>query len=117
MLSIDIAGGVVIEDQHEAGDASERAGAEMGQVGNAGHLNLDWHGDLALNLFGTATWPLGDDLDVVVGNVGIGFNGQSAKSYDAPPSQQENAAQHQPTAFEGKIDKSANHLLVSLGLK
>ena len=79
VLAIDVAGGVVVEDEHQAGEAGQRGGAEMGEVGNAGHLDLDRDGDLALDLFGAAARPLGDDLDVVVGDVGVGFDGQARK--------------------------------------
>ena len=51
----------------------------MRKVGNAGHLNLDRHRDLALNFFSAAARPLGDDLNIVVGYVGIGFDGQVAE--------------------------------------
>ncbi len=77
MLAIDVAGGVVVEDEHQAGEAGQRGGAQMSEVGDAGHLNFDGHRDLALDLFGGAAGPLGDDLDVVVGDVRIGFDGQS----------------------------------------
>ena len=51
----------------------------MCKVGNAGHLDFDGDGNLALDLFGAAAGPLGDDLDVVIGDVRIGFDGQVAK--------------------------------------
>ena len=47
--------------------------------GNAGHLHFDRHGDLLLDLFGGAPRPLGNDLDVVVGYVGVGLHRQVMK--------------------------------------
>ena len=46
----------------------------MGEVRQAVHLSFDGDGDLLLDFFGGATGPLGDDLHVVVGDVGIGFH-------------------------------------------
>ena len=45
-------------------------------------------GDLLLDLFGGAAGPLRDDLDVVVGDVGIGLDGQVVERDDAPDEQQ-----------------------------
>ena len=56
----------------------------MLHVRDAGHLDLDGDGDLLLNLFGGASGPLRDDLDVVVGDVGVGFDGQVVERDDAP---------------------------------
>ena len=80
VLAIHVAGGVVVEDQHQAGEPGQRGGAQMREVGNAGHLDFDRHRDLALDLFGAAARPLGDDLHVVVGDVGVGFDGQIAET-------------------------------------
>jgi hypothetical protein len=80
----------------------------MGQVRNAGHLDFDGNRDLAFDLLGAAPRPLRDDLDVVVGNVGIGLNGQSAEREDAPNSEQQNSAKDEPPALEREIDESTN---------
>ena len=112
VLAIHVAGGVVVEDQHQAGEAGQRGGAQMGEVGNAGHLDFDRHRDLALDLFGAAARPLGDDLDVVVGDVGVGLDGQVAERDDAPGGEHHHAAEHQPAVLEREIDECANHLLV-----
>ena len=51
----------------------------MLQVRHAVHHDLKRNGDLLLHLFGGAARPLGDDLDVVVGHVGIRFDGQAVE--------------------------------------
>ena len=89
----------------------------MRQVRNAGHLNLDRHGDLALDLFGAAARPLRDDLHIVVGHIGIGLDGQIAKRDDAPGGEHHHAAEDQPAVLEREIDECANHLLVPRGFK
>ena len=54
VFAIHVARGVVIEDEHEAGEAGQRGGAQMGEMGDAGHLDFDGHGDLAFDLFGAS---------------------------------------------------------------
>ena len=78
----------------------------MREVGDAGHLNLDGHGDLALNLFGAAARPLGDDLDVVVGDVGIGFDGQVAKGDDAPRGENDTPPSTSQRLFSAKSTRA-----------
>ena len=51
----------------------------MLHVRDAGERDLKRHGDLLLDLLGGAARPLRDDGDVVVGDVGIGFDGQVVK--------------------------------------
>ena len=112
LLAIVLVGGVVVEDQHDAGESGERGGTQMLQVGNAGHLDFDGDGDLLLNLFGGAARPLRDDLDVVVGDVGIGLDGQAVEGDDAPGKEQNRGSDHEPAIVQGEIDEAADHLLV-----
>lgn len=51
----------------------------MLQVGNTVYLSFYGDGDLLLNFFGGATGPLGNDLDIVIGDVGIRFDGKIVK--------------------------------------
>ena len=117
VLAVDVAGGVVVEDQHQAGQAGQRGGAQMREMGNAGHLNLNRHGDLALDLFSGAARPLGDDLHVVVGYVGVGLDGQRAEADNAPGGEHNHCAEDQPAVLEREIDECANHLLVPRGFE
>ena len=48
----------------------------MLQVRQPVHHDFDGNRDLLLHLFGGAAGPLRNDLDVVVGYVGISFHGQ-----------------------------------------
>ena len=56
----------------------------MLQVRDAVHHDFDRDGDLLLHFFGGAAGPLGDDLDVVVGDVRIRFDRQVVEG-DARP--------------------------------
>jgi hypothetical protein len=63
--AVAVAGRIVIEDEHQAAETSQGCGAQMGEVGNAGHLDLDGHCNLAFDLFCASARPLRDDLHVV----------------------------------------------------
>ena len=50
----------------------------------ASHLHLERDADLLLYFFGSAARPLRDDLDIVVGNVGVSLDRKVLKSDSAP---------------------------------
>src|ERR1700752_2242188 len=81
----------------------------MGHVGNAGHLNLDGCGDLLLDLFGGTTGPLCDDLNVVVGDVGIGLDWKIMEGHDSPAEEHDSKTEDEPAVVQRKIDETANH--------
>ena len=81
----------------------------MNHVGNAGHLDFDGDGDLLFYFFGGTPGPLGNDLHIVVRNIGVRLDGQVAKRDDAPAKKQNGCAQHQPAIVESKIDEPAYH--------
>src|SRR5271170_3408816 len=81
----------------------------MLHVGNTGHLDLDRHGDLLLDVLRRTPRPLSDDLDVVVGDVGIGLYRQVMKRDDAPREKQGREAEHQPAVIQRKIDQAPYH--------
>jgi len=47
----------------------------MRHMRNTGHLDLERYGNQLLYLFSSSTGPLRNDLDVIVGDVGIGLHG------------------------------------------
>ena len=81
----------------------------MFHVRDARHLDLDGNGDLLLDLFGGAAGPLRDDLHVVVGDVGIGFNRQVMERDNAPDEEKDGGSDDEPSVIEGKVDEAANH--------
>ena len=87
--------GFVVEDQLEVGEAEERKRAQMRRCRNAVHRDFQRNRDLLLDLLGGDAGPLGDDLDVVVGHVRIGFHRQAVERNDAPAEQQDGDGQHQ----------------------
>ena len=117
VLAVDVARGVVIEDEHQAGKPRQRGRAQMSQVRNPGHLYLYRDRDLALDFFGAAAGPLGDDLDVVIGHIGIRFDRQIAERNDSPRRHNQNAAENQPAVCQCEINKCAKHLLVPRSFK
>src|ERR1700729_268211 len=81
----------------------------MCHVRYAGHLDLDRRGDLLLDFFGRAARPLRDYLDVVVGNVWIGFDGKIMEGHDSPAEEHHGKAEDEPAVVQRKIDETANH--------
>src|SRR5579871_2940698 len=86
-LAVPIVGGLIVEDQHQAGESEERGGAQMFEMRDAVHHDLDGNSDLLFHFFSGASGPLGDDLDVIVGDVGVGFDRQIVKRSCAPNEQ------------------------------
>ncbi len=68
--------GVVIEDQLQIGEPENRERAQVHDARNPVHHDFERNGDLLLDLFGGDSRPLRDDLDVVIGDVGISFHGE-----------------------------------------
>ncbi len=81
----------------------------MNHVGDAGHLDFDGNGDLLLYFFGGTPGPLGDDLDIIVGDVGVGFDREIAEGNDAPGEEQNGSAENEPAIVESKVDEPAYH--------
>ena len=108
---------VVVENQPQVGEAEQRKRAQMGHARDAVHRDFERNRDLLLDLFGGDSRPLGDDLNVIVGHVGIGFNGKSVKRDDSRAHQQERESQHEGAFVEGKVDYPADHLLFHRALE
>src|ERR1017187_2028767 len=89
----------------------------MREMRNAGHLYFNRYSDLALNLLRAAARPLGDDLNVVVGHVGICLDGQIAERDDAPGGEHNDAPKDKPAIGKREVDECANHLLVPRSFK
>src|SRR6202790_113612 len=83
----------------------------MSQVGNTIQLDLKRDGDLLFHLFCGVTGPLGNDLDVGVGDVWIGFNGQIVERNDAPNEQDDSETHHQDPIVQRQVNQVTDHLL------
>ena len=107
--AVPVVGGLIVENEHHAGEAKERIGTEMLQVRKPVHLDFDGNGDLLFHFFGGAARPLGDDLNVIVGDVGVGFDRKIVKRNRAPNEQQHGESQNQETVIECVVHEGANH--------
>ncbi len=108
-LAIGIVDGIVVENQHHAGESEQRLRAQRHQFRQPVHLDFDGDGDLLLHFLGGTAGPLRDDVDVIVGDVGIGFDGQVLEGDRAPDGQQDaDGENHEPVA-ESEIDELLEH--------
>ena len=115
-LPVPIVVGIVVEDKHHAGEAEKRDGAQMREVRQSIHLNFDGNGDLLFDLFGGAAGPLGDDLDVVVRDVRIGFHRQVVERDRTPDQQQHRQREHHEAVIQREIDEALHHTIGLLAL-
>ena len=69
---------------------------------------------LLLHFFRRPPGPLGDDRDVVIGDVGIGLDGQVVERNSAPDRQQNRGRDHHEAVIKGEIDKGPNHISITL---
>ncbi len=74
LLAVQIVTGLIVEDQHHTGQAEQGCGAQVIEVWDSVHYDLDRNRNLLLHLFRGPSGPLRDDLDVVVRNVRVGFD-------------------------------------------
>src|SRR5580704_737089 len=81
----------------------------MRHMWNTRHLNLERDSDLLLYLFGCASGPLCDHLDIVIRDIRVGFNGQVVERDDAPDEEHDRQAKNHPAVIQSKIDQTANH--------
>ncbi len=81
----------------------------MLQMRQAVHDDFNGDGHLLFDLFRGAAWPLRDHLNVVVGHVRVGFDGQIAKRNDAPREQQNRDGRDQQPVIQGKVDQAPDH--------
>ena len=105
---------VIVEDQLQIGKPEEREGAQVRDVRDAVHGDFQRDGDLLLDLFGGNSRPLRDDLDVVVGHVGIGFDGKLMEGDRSPAEEQDGRGEHEKAILQGEIDEFGDHFSVPL---
>ncbi len=70
---------------------------------------FDRHGDLLLDLFRGDSGPLSDDLDVVIGDVRVGFHGETAEGDDTPDEQQNCDGDGQQTICKTEVNEASDH--------
>ena len=85
----------------------------VGHLRDAVHDDFERDGDLLLDLLGRDARPLRDDLDVIVGHVRIGVDGQMVERHVADAGQQNRKSQNEQALVERKIDDAGGSLLGS----
>ena len=81
----------------------------MGDAGDAVHRGLNWNRHLLLDLLGGDSRPLRDDIDVVVGYVGIGLHRKPVERHDPPHKQQDADGQDEKAVLQREVDEPTNH--------
>src|SRR3974390_1161948 len=99
----------IVENEFQIGKAEERKRTEVGDVGNTIHNGFEGDGHLLLDLLGGDARPLRDDLDIVVGNIGIGFDGKLVEGESTPKNQENGNGEDNEAIVEREIDNTANH--------
>src|SRR5713226_768740 len=102
----------IVENQLQVRKPEKGERAQVNYVRDAVHRDFQRDTDLLFDLFCGDSGPLGDDVDVVVGNVRIGFHGKLMKRNRSPPKQKKGRCEDQESVVQGKIYKLANHLLL-----
>ena len=100
----------IVENQLQIRKPEKRKRTQMHDLRDAVHHDLKRNRDLLLDLFRRNPRPLSDDLDVVVGYVGISLNRQPLERND--PSRQKGSdarARTRSRLVQSKINDAANH--------
>ena len=78
------------------------------------HLDFGRDRDLLLNVFRGMPRPLRDDVDVVVRDIGIGFDWKVVERNDAPREKQNRPAKNEKAIVQRKVDDPPNHCASSV---
>ena len=82
----------------------------MHDMRDAVHFDFKWNRNLLFDLFRGNSRPLRNDFNLVVGDVGIGLDGEIAKRDNASGEKYQREGQHQQAVVESKVNDAANHL-------
>ena len=99
----------VFEDDGDLGETVAGEGARVVEFGQAGHRGLDGEGHALFGFERRVAGGLGVDLDLDVGDVGDGVDGQALKVDYAERGDAEGGEQHQPTVADGELEKIFEH--------
>src|SRR5258708_14924317 len=80
---------------------------------DTGHLYLDRHGEITLNLFGRLAGTLGNHLDARRHRIGIRFDVETGKAHYARTEEKQRHQDHQHPLLEGKCDNPVHSLLAA----
>src|ERR1700693_2799436 len=82
----------------------------MNDVRNTVHDDFQRNGHLLFDLLRGNSRPLRNDLNIVVGHVGIGFDGQALEGNDSSGEKDQRQSQHEEAVIQSEIDDATNHL-------
>src|SRR6516165_4233745 len=81
----------------------------MDDLRNTVHGDFQRNGDLLFHLLGRDSRPLGNDLHIVVGDVGVGLDRQALERNNSGGEQEQGERQDEQAVVESKINNSPNH--------
>ena len=67
----------------------------MNDAGDSVHYSFERNRNLLFHLLSRNSRPLGDDLNVIVGDIGVGLDGEIVERDDAPCKKDERKTKHQ----------------------
>ncbi len=107
-------GGLVIEGDHQEGQAELGVREHPHGVRRAGQRGLDRDRDLALDFLGSAARVQRNDVDLDVGDIREGFDRQVLEGRKATPDEDGKAEPDEQLLVQGKMDDARNHVAVFL---
>ncbi len=96
--------GAFVEDDGDDGEAEFGDGSDLFDFGEAAHGGLDGERDELLDLFGRESGGIGEDLDLDVGDVGDGVDGELDEGVDADGGDEQPEDNDEEAVVEGEID-------------
>ena len=81
---------------------------------DSSHLDFSRNRNLFFDVFSGMAGPLGDDVHVIVGNIGIGIDGKIVKRDHAPCEHQGGQTKNDQRIFKRKIDDAPDHCASSV---
>lgn len=94
-------------------EAEAREGTHLLHVGNGRNSLLNGRGDQPLHVGRTEQGSLGDDLYLVVGDVGHGIDGQMCHRVSTPAYQSQREQADEQLMGDGKVSDAVEHGLLS----
>src|SRR5260370_9595646 len=81
----------------------------MVQVRDSWHLNLSRNCHLLFDMFRGVSRPLGDDVDIVVGDIRIRLNREVVERDRSPGKEQKGNCQNNEAVAQREVDEFADH--------
>jgi len=110
-------GVAVLEDDGDLGEAELGDGADVLLVGEAGEGGLDGGGDVLLDFEGREGGGFGVDLDLVIGEVGDGVDGEIEGGVDADADEGEGEGDDEEAVLDAPGEEAINHGRAPTGVR